>query len=153
MTGREIAYIIISQHKFLQEAEMKNWVSRYQGQVYALLRMVSGAMFAFHGLQKLFGVLRSFPAPEVGSLPWFAGIIELVCGALILVGFQARWAAFLASGEMAVAYIQFHWKLQFGAAFFPAVNGGELALLYSFLFLFFFVHGDGPWSLARRKSG
>ncbi len=113
---------------------------------YALLRVVSGVAFAFHGVQKMFNVLTE-RAPQLGTQIWFGGLIELVCGALIAVGFLTPWAAFLASGTMAVAYIQFHWKMQFGAAFFPAVNKGEQALIYCFLFLFMACKGSGPWSV------
>ena len=74
---------------------------------YALLRIVSGLMFSFHGLQKLFGVQSTF-MPPAGSQLWFGGVIELVAGFAIAAGLFATWAAFLASGEMAVAYLQFH---------------------------------------------
>ena len=104
--------------------------------VYVVLRVVAGLMFAFHGIQKLFGVLTENP-PPVASQLWIGGVIELVCGLLIALGLFTMWAAFLASGTMAVAYIQFHWKFSFGAEFFPGINRGELALLYAFLFLFF----------------
>ncbi|QRN97605.1 DoxX family protein [Archangium violaceum] len=117
---------------------------------YAFLRIVAGLMFAFHGVQKIFGVLSEFQ-PPVGSQLWFGGVIELVCGLAIAVGFFTRWAAFLASGTMAVAYIQFHWKLAFGANFLPGVNKGELALLYAVLFLYIACRGAGMWSLDRRS--
>ena len=103
---------------------------------YTLLRIVSGLMFSFHGMQKIFGVLSEHPKPEVGSQMWIGGMIELVCGLLIAIGLGTRWAAFLASGTMAVAYTQFHWKLAGGAQLIPTVNQGELALLYAFLFLY-----------------
>jgi putative oxidoreductase len=119
---------------------------------YALLRIVAGLMFSFHGMQKLFGVLSQFK-PPVGSQLWFGGIIELVCGLAIAAGLLTRWAALLASGTMAVAYVQFHWKLDFGGKFFPTVNQGELALLYAFLFLFIAARGGGPWSVDGRRAG
>ncbi|HZX94845.1 MAG TPA: DoxX family protein [Myxococcales bacterium] len=118
---------------------------------YLLLRVVTGLMFAFHGMQKLFGVL-SQGRPPVGSQLWFGGVIELVCGLAIAVGFLTAWAALLASGEMAVAYVQFHWKLNFGAGFFPTINKGELALLYSLVFLFIATRGAGGWGLDRRRA-
>jgi len=118
---------------------------------YVLLRIVSGLLFAFHGVQKVFGVLSDFQ-PPVGSQLWLGGIIELVAGLAIAAGVFTRWAAFLASGTMAVAYTQFHWKLAFGAEFFPAVNKGELALLYSVLFLFVACRGGGPLSLDRGRT-
>jgi putative oxidoreductase len=120
--------------------------------VYALLRVVAGAMFVFHGVQKVFGVLTE-SQPPVGSQLWVGGLIELLCGAAIALGLFTRPAAFLASGTMAVAYFQFHWKFQFGADFFPTINGGELAVLYCFLFLYMACRSAGPWSLdARRRS-
>jgi putative oxidoreductase len=113
---------------------------------YALLRIVAGLMFAFHGVQKLFGVLSEHPQPEIGSQAWFGGIIELVCGTAIALGLLSRWAAFLASGTMAVAYVQFHWMLAVDKNFFPAINQGELAVLYAFVFLFIACRGGGWWS-------
>jgi putative oxidoreductase len=116
---------------------------------YAFLRIVAGLMFSFHGFQKLFGVLTQHQ-PPVGSQLWFGGIIELVAGLAIAAGLLTSCAAFIASGTMAVAYVQFHWKLAFGRNFFPAINQGELALLYAVLFLFIACRGSGRWSLARR---
>lgn len=116
---------------------------------YALLRIVAGLLFFAHGVQKLLG-LWGAPRQEFGSLGWFAGAIEFVTGAAMAIGFFTSWAAFFASGMMAVAYIKFHWNLQFGSAFFPIVNKGEPALLYCFLFLFVACKGAGPWSLDRR---
>jgi len=119
---------------------------------FALLRIVAGLMFSFHGVQKIFGVLSEFH-PPVGSQLWIGGVIELVTGLAIAAGAFTTWAAFLASGTMAVAYVQFHWKLNGGAGFFPAVNKGELALLYSILFFFFACHGAGQWSVDGRRAG
>jgi putative oxidoreductase len=102
---------------------------------HALLRVLAGLMFSFHGLQKIFGVQSKFQPPIFTQL-WFGGIIELVCGIAIALGIQVRWAAFLASGTMAVAYIQYHWRLSFGVRFWPAVNQGELALVYCLVFFF-----------------
>src|SRR5260370_38743434 len=101
---------------------------------YTLLRIVAGLMFSFHGFQKILGVLTKVQ-PPVGTQLWFGGLIELVAGLAIAAGIFTTWAALLASGEMAVAYVQFHWKLACGARFFPPVNQWELALLYSFVFL------------------
>jgi putative oxidoreductase len=111
-----------------------------------LLRVGSGLMFGFHGLQKTFGFLSEFH-PAFPSQIWFGGVIELVAGLLIAVGLWTRCAAFVASGEMAVAYIQFHWKLGFGTAFFPAINKGEMALLYCLVFLYIACRGAGVFSL------
>ncbi|HBG04758.1 MAG: DoxX family protein [Geobacteraceae bacterium GWC2_58_44] len=121
-------------------------LQEYEEHAYALLRMVTGLMFSFHGAQKIFGILTELP-PPIGSQLWLGGLIELVAGVAVLVGLQTRLAAFLCSGEMAVAYFQFHWKFQFGAEFFPAINKGELAVLYCFVFLFIACRGSGKWSL------
>ncbi|HCZ32231.1 MAG TPA: DoxX family protein [Holophagaceae bacterium] len=125
-----------------------SWLEKYANPAYALLRIVSGLMFAFHGVQKVFGLLGGFQ-PPVGSQLWVGGLLELVGGLAILAGFQTRIAAFICSGMMAVAYLQFHWKLQFGAAFWPAVNKGELAVLYCFLFLFIACRGGGVWCVDK----
>jgi putative oxidoreductase len=114
------------------------------------MRIVAGAMFSFHGFQKIFGILSNLH-PPVGSQLWFGGLIELICGLLIMVGFQTRWAAFLASGEMAVAYFQFHWKFQFGPEFFPTINKGELAVLYCYVFLFIACRGGVMWCLDKKE--
>ena len=124
-------------------------LAKYTDQAYALLRIVTGLMFEFHGVQKLFGVLTDFQ-PAIGSQLWIGGVIELGCGVLVMVGLQTRWAAFIASGEMAVAYFQFHWKFQLGTQFFPTINKGELAVLYCFVFLFIACRGGGIWCLDKK---
>lgn len=115
-------------------------LSRYSNYAYLLLRLISGSLFAFHGIQKLFGILTDVQ-PPVGSQLWFGGIIELVCGFLITIGFLTRYAAIVASGTMAIAYLQFHWQFQWGSGFFPVVNQGELALIYCFIFLYIATRG------------
>ncbi len=125
------------------------WLTKYADHAYAVLRVVAGFMFSFHGAQKILGVLSEFQ-PPVGSQLWVGGIIELVGGLAVMAGFQNRAAAFICSGEMAVAYFQFHWKFQLGAQFFPAVNKGELAVLYSFVFLLIACRGAVKWGLDKR---
>ena len=125
-------------------------LEKYADHTYALLRIVTGFMFFFHGTQKILGVLSEFQ-PPVGSQLWFGGIIELVGGLAVLLGFQTRVAAFLCSGMMAVAYFQFHWKFQIGPALFPAINKGELAVLYCFVFLFIACRGGIKWCLDKRN--
>ena len=111
---------------------------------HALLRMMAGLLFIPHGIQKLFG-LAGF-GPRDGALMMTAGTIELVGGLLILIGFQTRWAAFLSSGLMASAYFMGHaskgflWLNNGG-------NGGELAALYCFVFLYLWGNGSGKWSV------
>ena len=123
-------------------------LEKYADYAYALLRIVTGFIFLFHGAQKILGVLSEFQPPAWSQL-WFGGIIELVGGLMVLLGFQTRAAAFLCSGTMAVAYIQYHWKFQLGAQLFPAVNNGELALLYCFVFLFIACRGAVKWCLNK----
>jgi putative oxidoreductase len=120
--------------------------ARYESFAYATLRFVAGFMFMFHGLQKLFGVLTTKAVPEVFSQMWFGGIIELFCGVFIAVGLFTRPAAFLASGQMAVAFWQVHFH---GDKPLPIQNGGELAVLYCFVFLWICVRGAGDLSIDR----
>jgi putative oxidoreductase len=125
--------------------------SRLENAAYALLRIVAGAMFSCHGMQKILGWFATSARPPVGSQIWVGGIIELSCGLLIALGLFTRPAAFLAAGTMAVAYFQFHWKLAFDAwKWLPIINKGELAALYCFLFLFIAARGAGAPSLDRR---
>jgi putative oxidoreductase len=111
--------------------------------LYAILRIVVGIMFAMHGSQKLFGFPTGTPVPPA-SLMGLAGIIELVAGCLIAVGFLTGYAAFLASGQMAVAYFMQHAGQ---GGFWPIMNRGELAVVYCFLFLYMAARGSGPWSI------
>lgn len=124
-------------------------LSRIEGPAYALLRIVSGLLFLFHGLQKVFGMYGGTAMPLM-SRAGLAGIIELVAGVLILVGLFASIAAFIASGEMAFAYFLMHAP----KAFWPIQNGGELAVLYCFVFLYIAARGSGIWSVdGLRGSG
>jgi putative oxidoreductase len=134
---------------------MERFLGRYAPQLFAILRIVTGLMFAMHGTQKLFG----WPPREggggggMGSLPPLilaAGWIEVVCGLLIAIGLLTGWAAFLASGEMAVAYFKSHFTPE---AFWPIQNEGELAVVYCFLFLFIAAHGAGIWSVDHARRG
>jgi putative oxidoreductase len=127
---------------------------RFSEEVYSALRIVAGFLFACHGAQKILGFWPdSNMMHPLGSQIWFGGILELVCGVLILAGLFTPFAAFLASGEMAVAYCQFHWNFQFDDRFFPINNRGELALVYSFLFLFIAAKGGGKWSVDNSSRG
>jgi len=123
-------------------------LEKYAVYAYALLRIMAGFMFMFHGAQKILGVLSDFQPPTWSQL-WFGGIIELVGGLLVMVGLKTREAAFICSGTMAVAYFQFHWKFQMGPQFFPAINKGELAIFFSLVFLYIACRGGVKWSLDR----
>jgi putative oxidoreductase len=125
-------------------------LEKFADHAYALMRVVTGFMFLFHGAQKILGLLSDHPQPPVGSQIWIGGLIELIGGLLVMLGFQTRWAAFLCSGEMAVAYFQFHWKFQLGSNLFPAINKGELAALYCFVFLLIACRGGVKWSLDKK---
>jgi putative oxidoreductase len=120
----------------------KLFISRYEPQIYSLLRIVAGFLFLWHGSQKLFSL------PDAGfKLPayivFIAGPIEFFGGLLIMTGLWTRWAAFICSGEMAFAY----WKSHALHALLPLVNHGELAMLYCFLFLYILVKGSGIFSI------
>ena len=121
------------------------WVWRWQAEMRAILRIVVGLLFLEHALIKLAG----FPPggkpglQDAGSYLWFAGIIELVTSVLVILGLFTRVAAFVAAGEMAVAYWTVHAKM----GFYPAVNMGEAAILYCFVFLYLAVAGPGAWSI------
>lgn len=126
---------------------MQTVLSQHKDTAYALLRIVSGFLFFCHGAQKMFGVMGR-EAQELLSFMWFAGLIEVVGGLLLIVGFMTGIAAFLCSGMMAVAYFMAH---QFsGNGFWPIMNRGELAVLYCFLFFFIAMTGSGKWALDRR---
>jgi putative oxidoreductase len=120
--------------------------ARFEPIAYAALRIVAGIMFAMHGTQKLLGFPGGGAGPAVGSQLWIGGLIELVAGVLIAVGLFTRAAAFLASGTMAVAFFQFHFKMG-DASILPIVNKGELAVLYCFVFLLFWARGSGQASV------
>jgi len=124
-------------------------LGRYQTQAHGLLRIVSGLLFLEHGTQKLL----SFPPGKAaglawsGTLPGYAGYIELIAGLLITIGLFTRPAAFLASGTMAVAYFYTHAPKDF----FPVNNMGDAAILYCFVFLYLAFAGPGAWSVDRRR--
>jgi putative oxidoreductase len=113
---------------------------RYAPQVYALFRIVAGFLFIFHGLQK-FGLLGGQAMP-LASMMGVAAIIEAVGGLLVMIGLFTRPAAFIASGEMAVAYFMAHQP----KGTWPIQNQGELAVLFCFAFLYIAARGAGLWS-------
>jgi putative oxidoreductase len=116
---------------------------RYAPTTYALFRIVFGFLFFCFGTQKMFGWFGGTAAPLM-TLQGAAGVIETVCGLLIMVGLYTKQAAFLASGEMAVAYFYIHWRLQ---GLVPLVNMGERSTMFCFAFLFIASQGAGLWSL------
>ena len=129
---------------------MYRLLGSYEGALFALLRIVAGFLFFSHGIQKLFGALGGFPPGQGRAVDLFskyglAGIIETVSGLLILVGLFGSLAAFIASGEMAVAYFTVHQP----RGGLPIQNGGELAVLFCFIFLYIAARGSGRFSLAE----
>ena len=129
---------------------MASFMASYAGQTYALLRIVFGFMFLFHGTQKLLGFPMPAPDGVPGFVIWVAGTLELVGGLLITIGLMTRWAAFVCSGLMAVAY----WMAHGMNALWPIQNQGELAVLYCFAFLYISARGSGMWSVdAGRGDG
>lgn len=126
---------------------MPQFMKPFNDPVYALMRIVVGVMFFSHGAQKIFGVLGGTPPDAPFLVVYVAGGVELVTGGLVAIGLLTRWAAFIASGEMAVAY----WMVHAFNAWHPIVNQGELAVVYCFVFLFIASHGAGVWSLEGRE--
>lgn len=117
-------------------------LTNYENQAYAIMRIVVGFLFLWHGSMKLF----DFPPSgfeTVGMLQWTAGIIEFFGGIMICLGIFTRWAAFIACGEMAFAY----WIAHGTHAVLPIINQGELALLYCFVFLYITFKGPGIYSI------
>ena len=122
---------------------MEGLLGRYSSYIYAIFRIVFGFCFMLHGSQKLFGWPPSAKPGVAEGIIFVAGIIELVGGLLIMVGFFSAIAAFISSGTMAVAYFTAH---QSGGAL-PITNGGEMAVLYCFAFLYIASRGSGVWSV------
>ena len=129
---------------------LRQQLERYQPTVFAVFRVLSGLMFMCHGIQKVFGTFGLPHAVPLTSQFGIGGVIELVTGALIALGLFTRCAAFIASGEMAVAYFQFH--VGEGHKLLPIENGGDDTVLYCFWFLFVVVHGAGQWSLDAKRG-
>ena len=120
----------------------------YQSQMLGVLRIVSALIFFAHGTQKLLGFPASDMNPAVMSLPWIAGVLELVGGAMLILGLFTRPVAFVLSGLMAAAY----WIAHAPQSPFPALNGGDAAILYCFVFLYFVFAGPGAFSVDRATN-
>jgi putative oxidoreductase len=125
------------------------WAAAWTPQMLSVLRIMSALLFIAHGTQKLFG----FPASDRGMPPLvsiygLAGVLETFGGILLLMGLFTRPVAFVLSGMMAVAYFMAHTPQNF----FPAVNGGDAAILFCFVFLYLFTAGPGPWSVDARRG-
>ena len=119
------------------------WLSRWQPYLLALLRIVTALLFLEHATQKFFAFPVPFPVQPLPPVLVAAGVIELVAGILVTIGLFTRLAAFIASGEMAIGYFMMH----FPQGFWPAVNKGEAAILFCFIFLYLAAAGPGAWSI------
>ncbi len=131
---------------------MERFLGKYSPHLYAILRIVAGIMFAMHGSQKLFGIPGDGSSAPLASMMGFAGIVEFVGGIMIAIGFFTSIAAFIASGQMAVAFFMAHAPQGLN----PLLNEGELSVLYCFLFLYMAARGSGIWSvdaLMHRRTG
>ena len=127
-----------------------NTLTAWSPRMLAVLRIVTALIFMAHGTMKLFNFPPSDrPQPELFSLFGLGGILEFVGGLLILVGLFTRPVAFILAGEMAVAYFMFHAP----QSLYPALNGGDAAILYCFVFLYLFFAGPGAWSLDGMRGG
>ena len=118
-------------------------LSAYAPRALSILRIVAGLLFVEHATQKFFAFPAPFPMQPLPPLFMAAGTIELVAGTLITLGLFTRFAALIASGEMAVAYFKAHAP----GSFWPALNGGDAAILFCFVFLYFAFAGPGAWSI------
>jgi putative oxidoreductase len=127
---------------------MKTFTSNYRSQCYALMRIVVGFLFLWHGVQKLFDFPMAMPGGVPPFITYVAGPIELIGGTLIMIGLFTHWAAFITSGQMAVAY----WMVHGPKALLPIQNNGELAVLYCFIFLFISSQGSGIWSIDALRN-
>lgn len=127
---------------------MAAFMAPHADKTYAAFRIVTGFLFLWHGSQKLLGFPADVPAGAPAFVLYIAGPIELIGGALVMIGLFTRWAAFLCSGLMAFAY----WIGHGTKAWLPLLNGGELAALYCFAFLFIAAQGAGIWSVEGSRN-
>ena len=127
---------------------ISNTLNPWAPRVLSVVRIVAGLIFLAHGSQKLLGCPASDMNPPMFSIFWFAGVIELVAGTLITIGLFTRPAAFVASGTMAFAYFIAHAPQNF----FPALNGGDAAILFCFFFLYLVFAGPGSWSIDAQRG-
>lgn len=137
--------------------KLANTVAGYASVVLSLFRIVFGLLFVLHGTQMIFDwPIEAHMQVGLGEWPgWWAGQIELVVGLLISIGLFTRLAAFIATGQMAVAYFWMHWPPLQGesASFWPTANGGEAALMFCFAFLLLTAMGAGSWSIDAARRG
>ena len=130
----------------MNTATLETWAPR----VLSILRIVAAIIFFEHGTAKLFGFPETGrPSPEILSLPWIAGVLEVVGGILLILGLFTRPVAFILSGQMAVAY----WMAHAPQSPYPLLNQGDAAILFCFIFLYLVFAGPGPWSVDAWRAG
>jgi putative oxidoreductase len=139
---RRLTLLHVERNSVSKSATRQN-IAHYAPYALSILRIVAAILFFEHGTSRLFAWPSPLPPPGLFSLHWFAGAIELIGGAVLLVGIFSRSAAFIMSGEMAFAYFLSHAP----HAIFPILNRGDSAILYCFVFLYLAFAGPGPWSL------
>jgi putative oxidoreductase len=127
---------------------MIDQLNRISPQVLSILRIITALLLLQHGLSKFFSFPMAMPMPSLFSLLWFAGIIEIVGGVLLLIGLFSRWTALILSGELAFAYFIAHAP----RGFYPLTNQGEDAVLFCFIFLYLACAGPGPWSVDAMRE-
>ncbi len=131
------------------------WLSKYQPYLLSILRIMSGLLFLEHGMQKILhfppmpAAMAAAVPPKMMPIIMAAGLIELIGGALITAGLFTRLVAFICAGEMAVAYFMGHMAR---GGFFPAVNGGDAAILFCFVFLYLAAAGPGPLAISKSEK-
>ncbi|BAU89148.1 DoxX family protein [Methylorubrum populi] len=128
--------------------DLTSITAQWAPRMLSVLRIVSALIFMAHGTQKILGFPPSAMNPPLLSMSGIAGLLELVGGALLVIGLFSRPVAFILSGEMAFAYFIAHAP----KSFFPALNGGDAAILYCFVFLYIAFAGPGPWSIDAQRS-
>lgn len=124
------------------------WLSRWQPQLLAILRIVTALLFLEHGLSKFLGFPVPFPVHPLPPLLVAAGVIECAAGVLVTIGLFTRVAAFIASGEMAIGY----WMMHFPKSPWPLANMGEAVILFCFVFLYIAAAGPGAWSIDGTRT-
>ena len=129
---------------------METFLAPWRPQLLSILRIMAGLMLTVHGTAKLlaFPIHPPFNNVPSGSPSWYAAFFEIILGPLLVIGLFTRPVAFILSGQMAVAYFMRHAP----GGTFPILNGGELAVLFCFLWLFFVAAGPGPWSIDRLRN-
>jgi putative oxidoreductase len=125
------------------------WLSRWQPQLLAILRIVTGLLFLEHALSKFFAFPVPFPMHPLPPLLIAAGVVEMIAGVLVTIGLLTRIAAFLASGEMAIAYWTQHFP---SGGFWPLANKGESAIFFCLVFLYLAAAGPGAWALDNLRT-